>query len=617
MGSLLSYSLHLKDFFTAPLRKAGVVGNASINKVTQAVQAATRAGGAMGNTISAANQRIIATTTKAATSIAALEIKLNTLKQTRNLSLNLSDITRANREIQRVEERMARLESVGRRKSGGSGMGASMGLLGGLAMGAGVAGVMGGVRDVAKYQGIDNAINFTSGSAQEGSKSLSFLDRTTEKMGLEALSAKEGFSTLSGSMMGTQLQGEATRRIFQQVATAATVLNMTGEESKRVYLALGQMMSKGTVASEELKGQVGEPLKGAFKIAADAMGVTQAQLGKMMEKGELVSSVFLPKFGAQLEKVFGGGLAKASQSLTANLNRFDSEWLRTKTVLVEEALPAVMVVMRGVRRLMEGVRTATAFVREHSTAFKVLGGVVLTVGAAILAYNAYIKIAALRTAAWAAATALYETVAIAAAGATGGWSTAMAILNAVMTLNPIGLIVAGVAALVAGVVYAWNTFEGFRGFLYGFAFGAMELFKGLGNIISGAFTINPLQIAQGVNQLMNIKKKYREAYGDGVDAFRGTTSSSSIFDFFGVQPGTTPTQPAGDNTQIGLSGGKGSKSSATGGGGITHITINVQQLGQTTIHTSTAREGIEDMKTGVRQALLSVLNDANAMTTAS
>lgn len=39
--------------------------------------------------------------------------------------------------------------------------------------------------------------------------------------------------------------------------------------------------------------------------------------------------------------------------------------------------------------------------------------------------------------------------------------------NAALNANPIGLVVAGLAALTAGVVYAWNTFEGFRGVIYG------------------------------------------------------------------------------------------------------------------------------------------------------
>ena len=48
-----------------------------------------------------------------------------------------------------------------------------------------------------------------------------------------------------------------------------------------------------------------------------------------------------------------------------------------------------------------------------------------------------------------------------------GISTAMSILNAVMMANPIGLIIAGIVALIAVFVYLWNHCEGFRNFWIG------------------------------------------------------------------------------------------------------------------------------------------------------
>ncbi|MCE5222052.1 MAG: phage tail tape measure protein [Clostridium sp.] len=50
----------------------------------------------------------------------------------------------------------------------------------------------------------------------------------------------------------------------------------------------------------------------------------------------------------------------------------------------------------------------------------------------------------------------------AAQKATEGLSIAQATLNVIMDANPIGLIVAAVAGLVAAIVYLWNTNEGFR-----------------------------------------------------------------------------------------------------------------------------------------------------------
>lgn len=46
--------------------------------------------------------------------------------------------------------------------------------------------------------------------------------------------------------------------------------------------------------------------------------------------------------------------------------------------------------------------------------------------------------------------------------ATTLWSKAQAVLNGILSANPIGFIIAGVVALVAGIIYLWNTNDGFR-----------------------------------------------------------------------------------------------------------------------------------------------------------
>jgi hypothetical protein len=48
-----------------------------------------------------------------------------------------------------------------------------------------------------------------------------------------------------------------------------------------------------------------------------------------------------------------------------------------------------------------------------------------------------------------------------------------------MNLNPIGLVIAAVIALVAGFIYLWNTSEGFRNFWIG-------LWEGIQNVVGAA-----------------------------------------------------------------------------------------------------------------------------------
>ena len=63
---------------------------------------------------------------------------------------------------------------------------------------------------------------------------------------------------------------------------------------------------------------------------------------------------------------------------------------------------------------------------------------------------------------WETLVALFTGKITLATAATALWSKAQAVLNSILTANPIGLVVAGIAALVAGIIYLWNTNEGFR-----------------------------------------------------------------------------------------------------------------------------------------------------------
>lgn len=53
---------------------------------------------------------------------------------------------------------------------------------------------------------------------------------------------------------------------------AGSALALSKDQMDGVFLALGQMISKGKVQAEELRGQLGERLPGAFDMAAKAMG---------------------------------------------------------------------------------------------------------------------------------------------------------------------------------------------------------------------------------------------------------------------------------------------------------------------------------------------------------
>lgn len=86
-----------------------------------------------------------------------------------------------------------------------------------------------------------------------------------------------------------------------------------------------------------------------------------------------------------------------------------------------------------------------------------------------------------------------------------GISAAQAVLNAVMAANPIVLIVAAIAALVAGFIYLWNTSEEFREFWINLWENISAAFSAAWDAIVGFFTET---IPNAINYVLGIFENF-------------------------------------------------------------------------------------------------------------
>jgi tape measure domain-containing protein len=180
------------------------------------------------------------------------------------------------------------------------------------------------VETTIKFEGYSKAIEFGSGNAENFARNQEFLTNLINKYGLGLASTTEAYkSFFNASTLAGQSQQE-TNRQFEAVTKAGTVLKLTTDQMQGAFLALGQMMSKGTVQAEELRGQLGERIPGAFSIMAKALGVNERQLNKMLEQGQVLSKDALPKFAAELEKTFGPGAEKNLNGMVNSQNRFNN-----------------------------------------------------------------------------------------------------------------------------------------------------------------------------------------------------------------------------------------------------------------------------------------------------
>lgn len=166
--------------------------------------------------------------------------------------------------------------------------------------------------------------------AENVAREIAYLRSEAERLGTPFTKATQAYGLLAAASKETALEGQGTRDIFKAISEASTVLHLSASDTEGALRAVGQMMSKGKVSAEELRGQLGERLPGAFQIAARAMGVTTAELDKMLTTGNLMADEFLPKFAAQIRKEFAGSLSDASKSVQADVNRLQNAWDQLK-----------------------------------------------------------------------------------------------------------------------------------------------------------------------------------------------------------------------------------------------------------------------------------------------
>jgi tape measure domain-containing protein len=183
------------------------------------------------------------------------------------------------------------------------------------------------IEAAAALESLESKLKFATGSAAAGSELIASTRENAKRFGTDFNVDIQGAAGLQASARGTSMQGyeaEALAASFQQASSA---YQLSTEEAERAYTALTQIMSKGKLSAEEIRGQMAESLPGAFQIAARSMNVTTSELDKMLMNGEVLSSEFLPKFARQLEAETFIGANDAATTYTASLNRMNSQFL--------------------------------------------------------------------------------------------------------------------------------------------------------------------------------------------------------------------------------------------------------------------------------------------------
>lgn len=177
-----------------------------------------------------------------------------------------------------------------------------------------------------KTDAIKTSLEFTFNSVDVAKVKMSALRFTANRLGLEYISLADAYRSFAGAAVASNFPLKETDRIFNAVANAGAKMKLTTDQVSGALTALQQMISKGTVQAEELRGQLGERLPGAFAIAARAMGVTQQELGKLMKDGKVTAEDLLPKLATELDKTFSNDKTEVINSLGGSVARLKNHF---------------------------------------------------------------------------------------------------------------------------------------------------------------------------------------------------------------------------------------------------------------------------------------------------
>ena len=111
--------------------------------------------------------------------------------------------------------------------------------------------------------------------------------------------ATEGFTGLAAATSAAGFSIDETEQVYRSLAAANKALGGDVTKLNGILLAAQQVFSKGKVSAEELRGQIGERLPGAFAEFAAATGRSTQELDKALNDGEVTLQDFV-KFSERL-----------------------------------------------------------------------------------------------------------------------------------------------------------------------------------------------------------------------------------------------------------------------------------------------------------------------------
>lgn len=235
------------------------------------------------------------------------------------------------------------------------------------------------------------------------------------------------------------------------------------EKLQTLTRAYGKMSSAQKVTLENVNMMIDAGFNPLNQIC-DATGESMSDLYKRISDGKVSFSELEAAVEAATSQggQFYNGMLEASQTFSGRMSTLKDNVSALTGELTSGLFAALGELVVKLNEVVVSFLDSDEKMAQLKETIGIATAVVAAAGTAFLTYKGYVAAAtAIEVVHTAATTAMTAAHQAAEAGATG-LAVAQAGLNAVLKANPIGLVVAALAALAAGLVTAYKTSETFR-----------------------------------------------------------------------------------------------------------------------------------------------------------
>lgn len=145
-----------------------------------------------------------------------------------------------------------------------------------------------------------------------------------DRLGVEIGRLTQSWIDTAAAAKGTELEGAKIADVFDSVVSVGAKLGTSQERIQNGLLAVAQMAAKGVISMEELRGQLSEAIPGAAQAMASGLGVSLAELNKLVESGTLAASEALPALAKGLRATFDVDANERIENLSASVARLSN-----------------------------------------------------------------------------------------------------------------------------------------------------------------------------------------------------------------------------------------------------------------------------------------------------